>query len=94
MVLLTYPLFIAVAVRAKVPIFIDESVLDEAGIIPEPDIDEEVSPDSADPEQFSETDRKADENSTNGNVTRVSTREWAIAHDYDPKVNENLYIWF
>lgn len=32
---------IAVAVRAKVPIFVDESVLDEAGILPEPEIEEE-----------------------------------------------------
>jgi bifunctional DNase/RNase len=32
---------IAVAVRAKVPIFVDESVLDEAGIVPEPDLEEE-----------------------------------------------------
>jgi len=32
---------IAVAVRAKVPIFVDESVLDEAGIVPEPDLKEE-----------------------------------------------------
>lgn len=31
---------IAVAVRAKVPIFVDESVLDEAGIVPEPDLEE------------------------------------------------------
>lgn len=34
---------IAVAVRAKVPIFVDEAVLDEAGIIPESDIEDEVS---------------------------------------------------
>jgi len=33
---------IAVAVRAKVPIFVEESVMDEAGILPEPDVDEEV----------------------------------------------------
>jgi bifunctional DNase/RNase len=32
---------IAVAVRAKVPVFVDESVMDEAGILPEPDVDEE-----------------------------------------------------
>jgi uncharacterized protein len=38
---------IAVAVRAKVPIFVDESVLDEAGIIPEPDIDDEEAGDAA-----------------------------------------------
>jgi bifunctional DNase/RNase len=39
---------IAVAVRAKVPIFVDESVMDEAGIFPEPDVDEPVEGD--DPE--------------------------------------------
>lgn len=33
---------IAVAVRAKVPIFVNEPVLDEAGIIPESDIEDEV----------------------------------------------------
>jgi len=33
---------IAVAVRAKVPIFVEEAVLEEAGILPEPDVDEEA----------------------------------------------------
>ena len=33
---------IAVAVRAKVPIFVEEPVMEEAGILPEPDVDEEV----------------------------------------------------
>ncbi|MGD8585728.1 MAG: bifunctional nuclease family protein [Chloroflexota bacterium] len=33
---------IAVAVRAKVPIFVEEAVMEEAGILPEPDVDEEV----------------------------------------------------
>lgn len=32
---------IAVAVRAKVPVFVDESVMEEAGILPEPEVDEE-----------------------------------------------------
>lgn len=31
---------IAVAVRAKVPVFIDEAVMDETGITPEPDLSE------------------------------------------------------
>ena len=31
---------IALAVRAKVPIFVDEAVMEEAGILPEPEIDE------------------------------------------------------
>ena len=39
---------IAIAVRAKVPIFVDESVMDEAGIFPEADVDEPVEGD--DPE--------------------------------------------
>ncbi|MGD2076952.1 MAG: bifunctional nuclease family protein [Chloroflexota bacterium] len=38
---------IAVAVRAKVPIFVEESVMDEAGILPEPDVDEEVDEEEA-----------------------------------------------
>ena len=33
---------IAVAVRAKVPIFVEEAVMEEAGILPEPDVDEEL----------------------------------------------------
>jgi uncharacterized protein len=33
---------IAVAVRAKVPVFVEELVMEEAGILPEPDVDEEV----------------------------------------------------
>jgi bifunctional DNase/RNase len=33
---------IAVAVRAKVPIFVDEAVMEEAGILPEPEVDEEM----------------------------------------------------
>lgn len=33
---------IAVAVRAKVPVFVEEMVMEEAGILPEPDVDEEV----------------------------------------------------
>jgi bifunctional DNase/RNase len=38
---------IAVAVRSKVPVFIDESVMDEAGILPEPDIEEETEGEGA-----------------------------------------------
>jgi uncharacterized protein len=33
---------IALAVRAKVPIFVDEAVMEEAGITPEPDVQEET----------------------------------------------------
>jgi len=36
---------IAVSVRAKVPIFVDESVMEEAGIVPEPDVEEDVATD-------------------------------------------------
>ncbi|MFN2187667.1 MAG: bifunctional nuclease family protein [Candidatus Promineifilaceae bacterium] len=39
---------IAIAVRAKVPIFVNEPVFEEAGIIPESDIEDEV--DAEDPE--------------------------------------------
>lgn len=38
---------IAVAVRAKVPIFVDEEVMEEAGILPEPDVEEEVGGEDA-----------------------------------------------
>lgn len=43
---------IALAVRVKVPIFVNEEVMDQAGILPEPDIqaegEEEASPESLD----------------------------------------------
>ena len=43
---------IALAVRVKVPIFVNEEVLDEAGILPEPDIqEEEALKDEADREE-------------------------------------------
>ncbi len=35
---------IALAVRAKVPIFIDEAVMDETGIVPEPDLSDVDEP--------------------------------------------------
>ena len=38
---------IALAVRAKVPIFIEEHVMEDAGIVPEPDIQEEVDEDES-----------------------------------------------
>jgi bifunctional DNase/RNase len=41
---------IAVAVRAKVPIFVDETVMDEAGILPEPDMIAESEEASESPE--------------------------------------------
>jgi len=42
---------IALAVRVKVPIFVDEEVMDQAGILPEPDIQEEGD-EEADPESL------------------------------------------
>lgn len=42
---------IALAVRVKVPVFIDESVMDEAGIEPEQDIQEEARPEDREEEQ-------------------------------------------
>ncbi|XP_063881561.1 SUMO-activating enzyme subunit 2-like isoform X4 [Scylla paramamosain] len=66
----------------------------------EADPDEDVSPDSADPElvgqagksalDSSEAQSKAsttqdNESASNGNVLRVSTRAWASSHDYCPK---------
>lgn len=38
---------IAVAVRAKVPVFVEELVMEEAGILPEPDVEEEVEGEAA-----------------------------------------------
>ena len=68
----------------------------------EADPDEDVSPDSADPELVGQAGKSALDNSTedqtkasttqdsqsssNGNVVRVSTRAWASSHDYCPKV--------
>ncbi len=40
---------IALAVRVKVPVFVNEEVMDAVGVLPEPDILDEVDPD-ADPE--------------------------------------------
>nr|AGC75067.1 SUMO-activating enzyme subunit 2 [Eriocheir sinensis] len=72
----------------------------------EADPDEDVSPDSADPELVGQAGQSALDNAgagtsqdghsassasqdtkstTNGNVSRVSTRAWAISHDYCPK---------
>ncbi|XP_045115136.1 SUMO-activating enzyme subunit 2-like isoform X3 [Portunus trituberculatus] len=67
----------------------------------EADPDEDVSPDSADPELVGQAGKSALHNSSedqskasttqdsqspsNGNVVRVSTRAWASSHDYCPK---------
>ncbi|XP_042866150.1 SUMO-activating enzyme subunit 2-like isoform X2 [Penaeus japonicus] len=53
----------------------------------EADPDEDVSPDSADPEQVGEAGQSAMETEANdsGNVSRVSTRAWASSHNYDAK---------
>ena len=53
----------------------------------EADPDEDVSPDSADPEQVGEAGQTAleGESETTGNVNRVSTRNWAASHNYDPQ---------
>ena len=37
---------IALAVRVKVPIFVNESVMDEVGVLPEPDILQEAAPEN------------------------------------------------
>ena len=47
----------------------------------ESDPDEDVSPDTEDPElKEDDKDTEADD----GNVTRVNTRQWAIDNDHDP----------
>lgn len=53
----------------------------------EDDPDQDVSPDTADPEAVSEAGEKAlaAEATQNGNVKRVSTRQWAQEISYDPK---------
>ncbi|XP_042209530.1 SUMO-activating enzyme subunit 2-like isoform X2 [Homarus americanus] len=53
----------------------------------EADPDEDVSPDSADPEQVGEAGQSALDDAANdtGNVERVSTRGWATSHDYNSK---------
>ena len=47
----------------------------------ESDPDEDVSPDTEDPE-LKENDKDTEED--DGNVTRVNTRQWAIDNDHDP----------
>ncbi|XP_076035851.1 ubiquitin-like activating enzyme 2 [Oratosquilla oratoria] len=51
----------------------------------EADPDEDVSPDAADPEQVGEAGKSALDAEANntGNVTRTSTRTWAMSHNYD-----------
>lgn len=53
----------------------------------EADPDEDVSPDSADPEQVGDAGKSALDAEANdhGNVERISTRGWAISHNYDSK---------
>ncbi len=43
---------IALAVRAKVPIFVGEAVMDEVGVVPEPDVSSPEEPEAADAEQL------------------------------------------
>lgn len=45
---------IALAVRANVPIFVAEEVMEQAGILPEPDIQEEVAEDDESLDAFSD----------------------------------------
>lgn len=51
----------------------------------EADPDEDVSPDSADPEQIGDAGQIALDAEANdkGNVDRISTRGWAVSHRYD-----------
>ncbi|XP_039285409.1 SUMO-activating enzyme subunit 2 [Nilaparvata lugens] len=53
----------------------------------EEDGDEEVSPDTADPEATANAGASAMDSDANekGNVDRTSTRSWAQSNDYDPK---------
>lgn len=52
----------------------------------EDDPDQDVSPDTADPEAVGNAGENALANESNnvGNVQRVSTRQWALENDYDP----------
>lgn len=64
------------------------NILTNSQLFGEADPDEDVSPDSADPEQVGDAGKSAMEADANdaGNVSRVSTRAWASSHNYDAKV--------
>ncbi|ODM91116.1 SUMO-activating enzyme subunit 2 [Orchesella cincta] len=49
------------------------------------DADEDVSPDSADPEAISDAGKAALENESEQPIARVSTRQWAQNCEYDPQ---------
>lgn len=60
----------------------------------EDDPDQDVSPDTADPEAVANAGEKAlnNESSADGNVQRVSTRQWAQENDYDsPKLFNKFF---
>ena len=50
----------------------------------EADPDEDVSPDTEDPELSQDDAKKL--NKDDGNVTRVNTRQWAIDNSHEPKI--------
>lgn len=54
----------------------------------EADADEDVSPDSADPELAGDAGQSAlnSESNDKGNVSRISTRTWAASQNYNPEV--------
>lgn len=62
----------------------------------EADADEDVSPDSSDPEQIGDAGQSALDTEANdkGNVNRVSTRGWALSNNYDSKVHHLFYFHF
>lgn len=59
----------------------------------EEDPDQDVSPDTADPEAGGSAGEKALESeTTTGNVERTSTRQWAQQNDYDPSKLFNKFF--
>lgn len=60
----------------------------------EDDPDQDVSPDSADPEAVGNAAETAlnTEAEKDGNIKRVSTRQWAQENDYDPEKLFNKFF--
>lgn len=63
----------------------------------EEDPDQDVSPDTADPEAAGDAGKTAlveemDTNAQDGNVQRTSTKQWAVDIDYDPEKLFNKFF--
>lgn len=58
----------------------------------EDDPDQDVSPDAADPEAVASAGQNALTENSEGNVQRVSTRQWAQESKYDPEKLFNKFF--